>query len=280
MQITDKIFALKHNFQIPVAPGKNLDRFVYSYIIIDKKITLIDSGVMGAEKRIYEFIRQSGRSIGDIETLILSHAHPDHIGAAGQIKKDTQCEVVAHELERNFIEDIELQNQQRPVPRFYDLVSEPVDVDITIEDNEMLIIGNDIDLRMVHTPGHSPGLLSILFLGKDILFSGDAIPIPNDIPNYDNYHQLISSIERIKATKEFNTLISSWADPVFGRDEIFKCIQSGTDYLKKNNSSVTKTYNGSGNTSIEYCSTVIEDLKLPAIFVNPLVNKAFLSHLY
>ena len=210
MKITDKIHALKHTFQIPVAPDKNLERYVYSYLILDRKITLIDSGIKGSEKDIYSYIRDAGRSIGDIETLMLSHAHPDHIGAASQIKKDVQCEVVAHEKEKIWIEDIEFQNQQRPVPGFYNLVNEPVNVDVLIEDNEMLIIGNSLELRMLHTPGHSPGMLSILFPGQNILFTGDAIPLENDIPNYNNFHQMKLSLKRIKETKGYNKLISSW----------------------------------------------------------------------
>jgi hypothetical protein len=40
MKITEQIYALKHSFQIPVAPGKILDRFVYSYVSTYKKFTL------------------------------------------------------------------------------------------------------------------------------------------------------------------------------------------------------------------------------------------------
>jgi hydroxyacylglutathione hydrolase len=246
---------------------------------LDKKITLIDSGVKGCEKQICDFVRSSGRSIGDIETIILSHSHPDHIGSAAQIKKDTQCEVVAHELERNWIEDIEIQNQQRPIPGFFMLVDEPVMFDCTIDDNEMLSIGRNLDLRIIHTPGHSPGHLSMLFLGKNILFTGDALPLPGDIPNYDNYHQLIHSIRRIKKMKNYNNIISSWAEPLVNCEQISEFTNSGLDYIERIDNSVRKLYNGQETDKIHFCKAVIEDLNLPAVYVNPLVNKAFLSHL-
>ena len=50
MQITKQIHAIKIPFQIPVAPGKTLDRFVYSYLIYDTEICLIDSGIKSSER--------------------------------------------------------------------------------------------------------------------------------------------------------------------------------------------------------------------------------------
>lgn len=49
MQVTPAIHALRHPFQVPVAPGIDLDRFVYSYLITGKTITLIDTGVAGSQ---------------------------------------------------------------------------------------------------------------------------------------------------------------------------------------------------------------------------------------
>ncbi len=122
MQITPAIHALRHPFQVPVAPGITLDRFVYSYLIAGETITLIDTGVAGSETRIFEYIQSIGRNPSEISLIVLTHSHPDHIGAARAIREATGCSVAAHPAERSWIEDVERQNQERPVPGFATLV--------------------------------------------------------------------------------------------------------------------------------------------------------------
>ena len=85
MQITPSIHAIRHPFRIPVAPGITLDRFVYSYLIYGDTVTLIDTGVAGCETQIFEYIRSTGRDPSEIALIILTHSHPDHIGAAQAI---------------------------------------------------------------------------------------------------------------------------------------------------------------------------------------------------
>jgi hydroxyacylglutathione hydrolase len=279
MKITDQIHAIRHDFIIPIAPGKTMERFVYSYIVMGEKITLIDSGVSGSEIKIYDYIRQAGRSIGDIEKLIVSHAHPDHIGSASKIKKDTQCQVLSHELERPWIEEIEYQNQQRPVPGFFNLVQESVEIDETLEDNDLINLSGGISMRIMHTPGHSTGSLSFLFVEPEMLFTADAIPLANDIPNYDNYRQLISSLQQIKGIRGFNVLLSSWMEPVKGYHEILKVIESGESYLQRIDNVIQRQYIKSNIQYLDRCKATIDELGLPSVFVNPIVNKAFLSHL-
>jgi len=52
LQITDHIHAIKIPFQIPVAPGKAFGRFVYSYLVYDTEIYLIDSGVQSSDEAV------------------------------------------------------------------------------------------------------------------------------------------------------------------------------------------------------------------------------------
>ena len=61
MQVTKQIHAIKIPFQIPVAPGKTLDRFVYSYLIYDTEICLIDSGIKSSERVIFDYIKNGRR---------------------------------------------------------------------------------------------------------------------------------------------------------------------------------------------------------------------------
>jgi glyoxylase-like metal-dependent hydrolase (beta-lactamase superfamily II) len=86
-----------------------IDRDVYSYIIFGDKITLIDSGVTGSGKIIFDYITKDGKDPKKISMVILSHSHPDHIGSVKAIKEATKCSIAAHSGEKDWIEDTEKQ---------------------------------------------------------------------------------------------------------------------------------------------------------------------------
>ena len=101
MKITPHIQAVRIPFEVPIAPGKILDRFVYSYIVSGKEqICLIDSGVSGSEKLIFDALGKNGKNISAISQMILTHAHPDHIGAALSIREKCNCPIGAHPAAR------------------------------------------------------------------------------------------------------------------------------------------------------------------------------------
>ena len=105
MRVTGRIHSLEIPFEIPVAPGKKIDRAVFVFLVLGEKITLIDTGVSGSESRIFDYIRKIGRDPKEISTLILSHSHPDHIGAARSIHEATGCKILAHKGEKEWIEN-------------------------------------------------------------------------------------------------------------------------------------------------------------------------------
>ena len=91
MQLTSNIHLLQINFEIPIAPDKRIARFVNVIIILGDKITLIDTGVKGSETKIAGYLKSVGRDLSEIERIILSHSHPDHIGSAARLKELTGC---------------------------------------------------------------------------------------------------------------------------------------------------------------------------------------------
>lgn len=96
MQLTSTVHALKLPFRVPISPDITLDRFVYAYLLFGEAITLIDTGVAGCEKQIFDYIRSTGRDPSETALVILTHSHPDHIGAAMAIQKATGCGIAAH----------------------------------------------------------------------------------------------------------------------------------------------------------------------------------------
>ena len=86
----------------------------------------------GSESQIEAYLHSKGRSVDEIKGIFLTHAHPDHIGTAAYFKKKTGCTVYASEGERAWIENIDTQYSERPIPNFYALAGSSVNVDVVI----------------------------------------------------------------------------------------------------------------------------------------------------
>ncbi len=279
MKLTDKIHLLRIDFEITLSPGKIMPRFVNVVLILGDSITLIDTGVKGSERVIFDYIKKQKRDYSEIDRIILSHSHPDHIGSAAVIKELTNCTVLAHESEKEWIENIDIQNKQRPVPGFYSLVDKPVIIDEFVYDNQVLEIRDGINIKFISSPGHSKGSLNILFENDNILFTADSIPLKNDIPNYDDYTDLLKSLEAIKHNQGFKTLLTSWTPALSDRNEIASLIGDGEEYMKRIDSVVRDCYMEKNTNTMDYCKTAVEKLGLPPFFVTPIVDRAFKSHL-
>lgn len=279
MHITGNIHALKHTFFVPISPEIRLERFVYSFIIFGKKnIYLIDSGLSNSYEKIFEYVRVHGREIKEISKLFLSHSHPDHIGSANKIKKEIGCEVIAHSNEIEWIENIEKQFSDRPVPGFKTFVSESTKVDTIIMNNERLQPEKELSIDIIHTPGHSSGSVSFHFIKERVLISGDAILSPGDLPIYENVADAVSSIKKLQQIRDVKILLSSWDEPVENEMISEKMIKS-IGYFKLLHETINKTENAKQLTPMELCAKVIEKLGLPPVAVMPLTAKAFQSNL-
>ncbi len=280
MQITPAVHALRHPFQVPVAPGIALDRFVYSYLIAGETITLIDTGVAGCEKRIFEYIRSIGRDPSEISLVILTHSHPDHIGSVRAIREATRCSVAAHPAERAWIEDVERQNLERPVPGFATLVGGSVSIDYELESG--LTIDTDgtreYDLEVIHTPGHSAGSIALFMPGQGALFSGDVIPVTGDLPVYDDAGGSVHSIRLLRSIRGIRILLSAWDEPRFG-DDAYGQMDRALAYLQKIHLAVIASANNGDTDMEELTRKTAAALGLPPPAVNPLLTRTFAANI-
>lgn len=280
MKLTENIHQLQIDFEIALTPEKKLPRFVNILIILGDKITLVDTGVKGSEQKIFEYIRSCSRDISEIENVILSHSHPDHIGSAARIKELTGCRVMAHTAEKEWIENIDLQNSQRPVPGFFNLVDRSVSIDEFLTDGREIIVKDGLTLKFIHAPGHSKGSLNILFKEARILFTADSIPLKNDIPNYDNFVDLMNSLAAIRTNDLYGILLTSWTPPVMSKEEIGKLLNEGEEYMKRIDRAVKACYKNSSDEFPASCKCAVEQLGLPPFLVNPVVDRAFKSRFF
>ena len=274
MQLTSTIHVLTINFNVPL-PSGTVTRSVSVTMLCHDRITLIDSGVKGSEVAIFGYLQQIGREPREIDTLILTHSHPDHIGAARAIVDATDCRIMAHEAERGWIEDVELQCLQRPVPGFHTLVGGSVTVDQCLAHGNMLAIGKGIFLTVLHTPGHSPGSISLWEPKQGMLISGDAVPVPGDMPVFEDFSASLESLERLTSCGA-DLLLSSWANPIHG-SLVTATLANGTAWLRKIKDTVRSIVGANSPDPMQLCRDSVAMLGLPDHCFNPLVAKSFMS---
>ncbi|MHB0935542.1 MAG: MBL fold metallo-hydrolase [Armatimonadota bacterium] len=278
MQITDRIHFMHIPFHIPVGPGQTVERFVNIFPILGKgRVALVDCGVAGSEKLIFDYLATQGHASPEIELLLLTHAHPDHIGAAQAIKETTGCAVAAHAAERTWIEDTDLQGRERPVPGFAELVGGPVTVDRLLADGETLDLAG-LPAAVLHTPGHSHGSLSLWFPTDGVLIAGDAVPRPGQMPIYDDVPAAMRSIAALWRLPNLNTLLSSWDEPRHGAST-YVALEEGLQYIVYIHEVVQKVVKAGPLEPMELCRRVVEAMGLHPSSVNPLTARTLLAHL-
>lgn len=278
MQLSKHLHLLKIPFQIKLSPAVKLDRFVNVLLVYgEKEVGLIDSGVAGAEAAIFAYLHQTGRRSNSLKKLFLSHSHPDHLGAARAIQAETGCQIYAHPAERAWIEDTERQGRERPVPGFDDLVGGPVQVDHLLEDGDLIEIGAGIPINIRHTPGHSPGSISLHFPGESAIFTGDALPLPGALPIFSDWQASVASLTGLKPLLRDNELLlSSWAEAVRGRRQE-ESLAAALAWLARIKGAVTTAAREKmgADDPLALCRATCASLGLPPLAVNPLVARSF-----
>lgn len=277
MQITKNIHAIKIPFKVNISPTLVADRFVYSYVICGKKIWLIDTGVAGSKKIIFDYIESIGRKPKDIEGIFLTHSHPDHIGSAKSIKEHCNCPVYIHHSEKDWVEDVNLQFSQRPVPGFHNLVEGSVKVDNVLNDADIIKLDSNLSLKVFHTPGHSNGSVSFLLEKDGALFSGDVILSSGQMPIFDNLQNAVDSVKKLAGISDIDILLSAWDIP-YEAHHIKNIMQDSISYLTKINQAITDLAGmQNGAEPMEFCKQIVSALQLPAPMINPLVARSFQS---
>lgn len=105
-----------------------------------------------------------------VEAILLTHAHFDHMGGVDEVRKLVNCPVYIHDLEADWLTDPRKNGSMRWQDVTPPLSTDPAEFALA-EGQELKLIGHTF--RVMHTPGHSPG--SVSFLCGQHLFSGDVL---------------------------------------------------------------------------------------------------------
>ncbi len=142
------------------------------YLIDLGDLILIDSGAGRSLPAITENVESLGFRIQDLNAVIATHCHIDHIGAIPALRAKTRCHIIAHVLDAV---SIEKGDPVRTAADWYNLTFPPTPVDYTLSEVREVLKFSKGELLCLHTPGHTPGSISVILDrdGKRVLFGQD-----------------------------------------------------------------------------------------------------------
>jgi len=147
------------------------DAYVY-LVDAGSEQVLIDSGVGYGIDRIEDNIRSLGFEPAGVWHIIATHCHIDHIGGLAAWKERYGSKIIAHELDRAGIEG---ENNALTAASMYGVDYRQVLVDTLLSGGLQELMLGDLKFNFLHTPGHTPGSISVYIDTKDgrVLFGQD-----------------------------------------------------------------------------------------------------------
>jgi len=148
----------------------------------DDELALIDDGFPGKESAVLTAIRGLGRSPDQLKHLVFTHAHPDHIGSAAAIVRETSAKTYMHPLDIPIAGSGGPFRPMTPAPGLLGRVLcnlffhpderlEPVAIDQPLTPGETLPIAGGFEV--IHVPGLCAGQVALLWRPGRMLFAAD-----------------------------------------------------------------------------------------------------------
>jgi glyoxylase-like metal-dependent hydrolase (beta-lactamase superfamily II) len=193
----------------------------HCYIVVDKELTLIDTGMPHKTKKILRYITDElQRTPSDLKTILLTHCDMDHTGNALKLRNLTGAKIAAHPQDAEIIAG----KKTRPTPKggmkilFKWLGSfmrvQPFQVDMMINEGDTLS-----GLTVLHMPGHTMGSIALYDPKRKVLFIGDTLGCRDGVVQSPSKSvtidmmQAYKSIEKLKGL-DFNVMLSGHGEPL------------------------------------------------------------------
>jgi len=166
----------------------------------NKKI-LIDTAYVGDFEQTRDRIEAVGVRLEEVEMVINTHCHCDHIGGNRRIHDLSGCEIAIHRVEKGFID---ARDGWETWYEFYGQEAEFFPVHIALEEGAKVCL-DDLELEVLHTPGHSRGGISLyspegrFLISSDAVWDGDLGVLNTIVEGLDAPSVAEASLEKIAA---------------------------------------------------------------------------------
>ena len=197
------------------------------FMLLDDAVTIVDAGWRGTGRGVLESLARLGRQSSEVSNIVVTHHHTDHLGDAAYLSEMCSAPVAVHQDEAPFV-----QGEMEPPSPFTNRVvgrlmspllasrrPKPVAVDRRLADGDLLGGGA---VKVVHSPGHTPGSISIHLPRTGLLMVGDALEYRRGRLGLPSSHftadmaQAKQSIRKL-AELDFDVLCFSHYPPIRGR---------------------------------------------------------------
>ena len=152
------------------------------YLLAREKLVVIDTAFEPAiEGLLYPYLSKPGRRPSDIDMVINTHIHGDHINGNARLLADTHAKFCAHHLGREKLRNPYyylnlIRRRFVPIVPYQEITCglTPQEIDCDLHDGDKIDLGDSV-LNVIHTPGHTGESISLYDTASRILFTGDAL---------------------------------------------------------------------------------------------------------
>lgn len=151
---------------------------VNAFVLTGHRAVLVDTGVPGSGPKIMAALADHGLEPAEVSAIVVTHGHIDHFGSAAYLRQELDAPILAHRDDvRAYTSGRSLADTLRPTGPFGRLFgmappihesTQPFRPDITL-DGPMSLHSFGVDAQILATPGHTPGSLSVLTAGGELI---------------------------------------------------------------------------------------------------------------
>ena len=152
-----------------------------AFLIVEDELTLIDTGLRGSQSRIERLLKELDRSPKELTQIILTHCHIDHVGSLAAVKELTGAKVAVHQADADYLNKTlpYPKPEAKPLSLLFSAFMLPLFNCPAITADTLLDDGSELNalggLKVIHTPGHTPGHICLYSPQRRILFAGDIL---------------------------------------------------------------------------------------------------------
>ncbi len=165
---------------------------VFLYLLKGKRLALVDTGTGRSPQTVIQPALESlGMDLSQVDLILNTHCHLDHTGGNLAIRKVSDAAIYLHRADLSLSRSVEAQVefltarlraldvpkviQQQPARLLASMAGGTAGVDVRLLDGDRINLGDGVELRAIHCPGHTPGSTCYYWESEGVLLAGDAV---------------------------------------------------------------------------------------------------------